>query len=121
MSKLKFFYGFIILIIIGGGFTLAYAGNLFPDMTLEAPVVSELGYEDLAAIASKGIDSGRRGTRSLRELIAAYGLTKEEFYEALNIPEDYPDTKGVLDLITEGYLTSKDAQSYLEPIIDNFK
>ncbi len=120
MSKLKFFYGFIILIIIAAGFSLAYAGGLFPDMTLEAPAVSELGYEDLLAIAGQGIDSGRRGMRSLREIIAAYDLTKAEFYEGLKIPEDYPDTKTVLDLITEGLLTSKDAQAYLEPIIENF-
>lgn len=121
MIKLKFFYGFIILIIIAGGFSLAYIGGLFPDMTLEAPVVSELGYEDLAAIAGQGIDNGRRGTRSMREIIAAYGLTKDEFYEGLKIPENCDDTKSVLDLITEGYLTSKDAQAYLEPIVENFK
>jgi hypothetical protein len=121
MSKFKFLYGFLIFAIIAGGFTFAYKGGLFPNMTLEAPVVTELSYVDLAAIAGKGIDSDRRGTRSMREIIVAYNLTKAEFYEALNIPEDYPDTNTVLQLITDGVSNSNAVHAYLENIVENFE
>ena len=120
MSKLKFFYGFIILVLLASGFYGAYVGGLFPNMTLDAPVVKELGYEDLIAIAGKGIDASRRGTRSIREIIAAYDLSKAEFYETLKIPEDYPDTKTVLEMISEKIVNSKDVQEYLTPIVENF-
>jgi hypothetical protein len=120
MSKLKFFYGFIILVLLASGFYGAYVGGLFPNMTLDAPVVKELGYEDLIAIAGKGIDASRRGTRSIREIIAAYDLSKAEFYETLKIPEDYPDTKTVLEMIGEKIVNSKDVQEYLTPIVENF-
>lgn len=120
MSKLKFFYGFIILVLLASGFYGAYVGGLFPNMTLDAPVVKELGYEDLIAISGKGIDASRRGTRSIREIIAAYDLSKAEFYETLKIPEDYPDTKTVLEMIGEKIVNSKDVQEYLTPIVENF-
>ncbi len=120
MSKLKFLYGFVILAVLASGFYGAYAGGLFPNMTLDAPVMRELGYEDLMAIAGKGIDDSRRGMRSLREIIAAYDLSKSEVYEALNIPEDYPDTACLLDMITDKVISSKDVQEYLTPIVDNF-
>lgn len=120
MSKLKFFYGFIILVLLASGFYGAYVGGLFPNMTLDAPVVKELGYEDLIAISGKGIDASRRGTRSIREIIAAYDLSKAEFYETLKIPEDYPDTKTVLEMISEKIVNSKDVQEYLTPIVENF-
>ncbi len=118
MSKFRYIYGFLILLILFGGFYIAKANGLFPDSTVKSSLSSSEGYEDLKEIAGKGLGEPR-GIYTIREVIVAYNLTKEEFYDTLLIPYDYPDTATVIDLIKDGMATSKQVQAYMTPITEN--
>lgn len=98
---------------------MADINGLFPNKTTERPQMQATSFEDLEELAGKGL-SDPRGHYSIREIIVAYNLTKEDFYNTLNIPYDYPDTNNIITLIKEGYATSKQMQAYMVPITENF-
>jgi len=120
MNKLRYIYGLLILVILLGGFLTAKANGLFPSESELSPTSTIGAYDDLTEIAGKGLGVEKRGVHTIRELIVAYNLTKEDFYQTLLIPSDQPDTATIIDLIKDGVVTSKQVQAYMIPITENF-
>ena len=120
LIKFRYVYGFLILLILFSGFYIADVNGFFPDKISDKPLItSDFNSDDLDEIAGKGLGDPR-GNHTIREIIVSYNLTKEEFYDTLAIPYDYPDTATVIDLIKDGIVTSKQVQAYMTPITTDF-
>lgn len=118
-DNFRYSYGFLILILL--------ATPIFV-VKLNDEVYAALGgipsvevNEDLNEIRGKGLPYPR-GNYSLAQLIAAYELNKEELYNALRLPSDYPESTIVFEAVQKKDIRStKMVSSYMRPIIDEFE
>lgn len=119
MSKFRFFYGFLILIILVGGFYIAKANDLFQD-TINYSEPEQLIENNTNGDIEGGLPYPR-GTYTLGDIMEAYNISKGELYEALDLPSDTPESSVVIDLIKSGLLKSKTVQGYMTPITQQYE
>ncbi len=111
LSKFRYIYGFLILIILVGGIYIANIAGLWNTVD---------SINDPKEIVATGLPEPR-GKYTLGEIIEAYNLNKEEFYEALKLPMDFPENEKVIMLLRSGDISYTDIRDYMDPIIEEFE
>ena len=122
-SHFRYYYGFVILIFIATAvITVNTNENVAAFLGQREVAVSSSSWEvDGVDIRGKGLPAPR-GNFSFGQIIAAYELDKEEFYTALGLPMDYPETEIVREAITQKKATTmKKVMTYMRPIVDGFE
>ncbi|MFA5537063.1 MAG: hypothetical protein WDA53_07830 [Bacillota bacterium] len=71
-------------------------------------------------IRGKGLPAPT-GKFSFGQIIEAYELDKEDFYNALGLPPDYPETAIVKNTIDKKLTNSKLVRDYMQPRIAEFE
>ncbi|MFA5536776.1 MAG: hypothetical protein WDA53_06380 [Bacillota bacterium] len=113
--KFKYFYGFILLTTI---FATAFLVNLTGNTTAFSGggASSDLAGGDYDEIRGKGLEAPV-GKNTIGAIIAAFELDKEEFFTAIGLPLDFPETETMVDTITKHKMTTyKKVNGYLKPI-----
>jgi len=119
----RFYYGFLILVILAASIFIVNTNeNIAAFLGQNGVAVSSSSCEvDGEDIRGKGLPAPR-GNFSFGQIIAAYELDKEEFYTALGLPMDYPETEIVREAITKNKATTmKKVMTYMRPIVDEFE
>ena len=68
----------------------------------------------------------KKGTRkpggklTIGQLIIKYDLDKEEFYETIHLPMDYPEDEKIIILVRNGDISYADINAYMSPIMDEY-
>ena len=110
LNKLRYIYGFLILIILIGGIYTAKTTNVW----------ASIEFVNNSELPAVGLPEPR-GRYKLGEIIKAYDLDKKDFYEALKLPIDYSENAQVLRLINTNIIKFDDINNYMVPIIEEFE
>lgn len=122
-SIFRFLYGFIILIVlIVSVFLVKITADIAANLGEAETNRIHATQEEIVRgdIRGKGLPAPT-GRFSLGQIIEAYELDKDEFYNALGLPPDFPETEIVKKIIDKKMTSSKQVKDYMQPIIDEFQ
>lgn len=119
LGNFKYFYGFLILVTL---LVTIFWVKTIQDVIGRDDARIHASAEEIMRgdIKGKGLPAPT-GRFSLGQIIEAYELDKEEFYNALGLPLDYPETAIVKTTIDKKYTTSALVRKYMQPKIDEFE
>ncbi len=115
----RYLYGFFILITL---LITVFLVKITEDILGRDDARIHATIEEIQSgdIRGKGLPAPT-GKFSLGQIIEAYELDKEDFYNALGLPLDYPETEIVKSTIDRKLTNSRLVRDYMQPKIDEFE